>query len=368
MGVKTSTKKQLFAASGNECSYPGCSEQVADLEKGIVIGEIAHIRAKNPDGPRYDPGLGKQEKDGYANLILLCPNHHTRIDKNPGEYPPEVLDSWKDNHENQVDKKTSLPDHLVSGLNVSEFNSGDALDQWVSEVTDDWESKVENEFGSIENSPYQHGYWIFSYRILGEFDEPNLVELKELLRETKGNETGWPPWCSIEESQPYNGEIEMFVPERAGTSIGKGDYWRATPGGDLFLLRHYNEDDHDDVEPGELFDFIWPVWRVGECLLHSKRLASELAGQESSVSIYIEWEGINERTLANLNPQRGLWGPDSRKAHQNSVSATGTFQVEEIECNFGKVVNELTEPLYHSFDFFELDNDIIETQLDKMRN
>lgn len=47
---------------------------------------MAHIIAKSENGPR---GNNLPEDNTYDNLILLCPNHHKTVDKNPLEYPPE---------------------------------------------------------------------------------------------------------------------------------------------------------------------------------------------------------------------------------------------------------------------------------------
>ncbi|OSI06913.1 hypothetical protein BWD08_10185 [Neisseria animaloris] len=54
---------------------------------------MAHIIAKNADGPR---GNTDNENDNtYDNLLLLCPNCHTKIDKTPDDYPFELLREWK---------------------------------------------------------------------------------------------------------------------------------------------------------------------------------------------------------------------------------------------------------------------------------
>jgi hypothetical protein len=49
------TLKKLFALSGNVCAFPGCTAPIVDTEHGIVTGEICHIKARSPEGPRYAP-------------------------------------------------------------------------------------------------------------------------------------------------------------------------------------------------------------------------------------------------------------------------------------------------------------------------
>lgn len=118
MGVTQATKKQLFAASGNECAFPDCDEEVVDIEEETVIGVIAHIRARNPDGPRYDPDMPEEERDEFSNLMVLCPTHHTRIDKNPEKYPPEKLEEWKEQHEQEPTEEEDIPEDLLGELKV----------------------------------------------------------------------------------------------------------------------------------------------------------------------------------------------------------------------------------------------------------
>ena len=55
------------------------------------------------------------------------------------------------------------------------------------------------------------------------------------------------------------------------------DFWRASSDVYLFLLRGYDEDSQiTGATPGTVIDFILPVWRIGECVLHVERLAMEL--------------------------------------------------------------------------------------------
>jgi hypothetical protein len=63
------------------------------------IGEVAHIVADSPRGPRGDSDSSESERISESNLILLCPTHHTLVDTDPRTYTIEVLRQMKVRHE-----------------------------------------------------------------------------------------------------------------------------------------------------------------------------------------------------------------------------------------------------------------------------
>lgn len=97
--IKDAVKKKLFALSGNQCCFPNCTERVYNLEEEVLLGEMCHINAVNPNGARYNPELPETEIDSFENLLLLCPNHHSFIDKNAEKYSATALYEMKTNHE-----------------------------------------------------------------------------------------------------------------------------------------------------------------------------------------------------------------------------------------------------------------------------
>lgn len=110
MTVPEKDIKKLWGLAAGRCSRPGCeAECIRFLDGGnpTVIGEMAHVIAKRPDGPRGRPEGGE---DTYENLILLCPTHHTEIDKSPaGTFPVEVIHEWKRSHEARVYESFQSP-------------------------------------------------------------------------------------------------------------------------------------------------------------------------------------------------------------------------------------------------------------------
>jgi hypothetical protein len=97
--IKTSTLKKLFALSGNICAFPGCNEKNVE-DNGEVMGVICHIEAAEKGGPRYNEKSNNEERRNLDNLILLCPNHHRRIDTDPS-YTVDSLKKMKLEHQNR---------------------------------------------------------------------------------------------------------------------------------------------------------------------------------------------------------------------------------------------------------------------------
>jgi hypothetical protein len=102
MAISEKDVKLLWGRAAGICSNPDCRQELtSDLEQSgsINLGEIAHVIARQPVGPRGD---GKGGDNSYGNLILLCPSCHTKIDKAPADYAPEKLHKWKSSWEAEV--------------------------------------------------------------------------------------------------------------------------------------------------------------------------------------------------------------------------------------------------------------------------
>jgi hypothetical protein len=94
------TTLRLFADSGGYCQNPKCSNRlfVDTGTKNIHVAEMAHIIAASDDGPRADAKVSAVDKGSYDNLILLCANCHTTIDKAAKDFPDAMVSDWKCKH------------------------------------------------------------------------------------------------------------------------------------------------------------------------------------------------------------------------------------------------------------------------------
>jgi hypothetical protein len=114
MSIPEKDIKMLWGLAAGRCSKPGCEQECVKFlssEDPTVIGEMAHVIAKKPAGPRGVPEGGD---DTYDNLVLLCPTHHTEVDKAPeGTFPADLLHQWKADHEDAVRKSLAVPSYAT---------------------------------------------------------------------------------------------------------------------------------------------------------------------------------------------------------------------------------------------------------------
>jgi hypothetical protein len=98
------TTLRLFADSGGYCQRPECPNRlfVDTGTTNIHVAEMAHIIAASGKGPRADAAMSLADKGSYANLILLCANCHTIIDKAPADFPDTMVREWKRKHVERI--------------------------------------------------------------------------------------------------------------------------------------------------------------------------------------------------------------------------------------------------------------------------
>lgn len=109
MSIKSLDIKMLYGRSKGKCNMCGLDL----LENDIHIGEMAHVIAKNSKGPR---GENLPTDNTYNNLILLCPNHHSMVDKAPHLYPVKYLKEVKENFEESINVQLNVSKEYLTDL------------------------------------------------------------------------------------------------------------------------------------------------------------------------------------------------------------------------------------------------------------
>ncbi len=83
-GILRKEANILCMKSGGICAFPGCGKSLSapgsTLDDPVIVGQIAHIVADSPGGPRGQSSMSEQERDKHTNLILLCGEHHKVVD------------------------------------------------------------------------------------------------------------------------------------------------------------------------------------------------------------------------------------------------------------------------------------------------
>lgn len=105
---------------------------------GVVVGEEAHIRSGSVAGPRYDPKYPADQVDKYDNLVLLCPTHHTIVDKDLGAgFSIDALVAMKRQHEQSVQQALSGSERQAreveerTAASIAVWESRIGLSNWI---------------------------------------------------------------------------------------------------------------------------------------------------------------------------------------------------------------------------------------------
>ena len=110
---------------------PVCEE--FQLVKGDnFYGEFAHISSAKPGGDRrYNAALTETERNSIDNIIVLCPNHHTIIDKKDNGYTVDQLHGIKLKNENLSSDDVEISENALedakkvaeNGINIATNNN-----------------------------------------------------------------------------------------------------------------------------------------------------------------------------------------------------------------------------------------------------
>jgi len=251
------------------------------------------------------------------------------------------------------------------GAQISPSN----LKAWMQAGRNRWDSLVASLQAEEVPPQYQHGIHSLAYKVQGDFELMSAAEVRNNVREVQKDYTGWPMWIADQpgEFHPYvyDGLVECWLLNRKDPAFGLADFWRASPTGELFLLRNYREDSHRTFQPGTTIETNQPIRIVAESLLHARRMASKIAGDGASVHFGAVWEGLAGRTLGSW--QSGVHPPFNRTTQQEMYSFFATISVAELASDLPRVVHRLVAPLYEIFNFYQLPLQSVERVIERLK-
>lgn len=106
------SRRRLWGDSGGHCGNPSCRQYLFPEDLDVDFGELAHVIPASPDGPRgvSFATVSRQDRAHHSNLILLCANCHTTIDKAPDAYPAGMVYDWKRGRIDEIKVAVSTPE------------------------------------------------------------------------------------------------------------------------------------------------------------------------------------------------------------------------------------------------------------------
>ena len=147
------------------------------------------------------------------------------------------------------------------------------------------------------------------------------------------------------------------------------DFWRASPSGQLYIIRGYWEDGVEwastpQRNSGAILTVNISVIRIWECLRFASRFMRAF-GDIEEVVVRCQYTGLPSRTLIDsLEPafsiRRGV-------SQVDEVLLTGQFTLQQLEDNMPEVLRQLMVPLFEHFDFFQLTVAHVQNIIDRYR-
>lgn len=129
-------KKMVATMSGYRCSFPDCNQKLL-LDQASFIGEIASIESIHPHGPRFSQDNEDDKLFDIQNYLLLCPNHHRVIDRQPEIYTAEWLRKVREEHLGRIQ-------NVVSPSSATEIKLDEIVEISIEEAICVWQKNREN--------------------------------------------------------------------------------------------------------------------------------------------------------------------------------------------------------------------------------
>lgn len=131
--IKPQTTLLLYVVAGGRCEFEGCNKYVVRhplTHDYGNYGQRAHIVAFKQGASRGDEKDRPEDINSLENLMLLCPPCHHLIDTvKPQDYPRELLEKYKREHEERIFWQTEAkPDYKTTVVQFKALINGQMVD------------------------------------------------------------------------------------------------------------------------------------------------------------------------------------------------------------------------------------------------
>lgn len=130
--------KLLWGRAAARCAFENCRRKLTESAGTATYGNMCHIIAESPSGPRGRSPLEPRQRNSYSNLILLCSHCHDIIDaipSGPRNYPVEILHQIKSEHELWVEETLAPQADIASAVHtrvIDDITTSLLLDRWAT--------------------------------------------------------------------------------------------------------------------------------------------------------------------------------------------------------------------------------------------
>lgn len=110
--IATNIARKLWAQCGGFCQNPNCNKYLFTIVEDdmVSLANVAHIIGHGKNGPRSEHELADYiDKDGMANLVMLCLECHKVVDELEDKFPVNQMQEWKASHVLKINSLFDFP-------------------------------------------------------------------------------------------------------------------------------------------------------------------------------------------------------------------------------------------------------------------
>lgn len=189
------------------------------------------------------------------------------------------------------------------------------------------------------------------------------------------NNTGWPVGVVINTNELRPSPTTEGIESRIGKAQygERFDYWSFLKDGSYYFMRFLEEDEGPPSfksslgHPSRSVRFDLRIWRIAEVLLHSASLYQNLGIRpDEPYLLKVNHGGLIDREMYVSSPSRSL--RRGRFCRTQDVKWEGEVTQDLLRSNLKNLVGEIANNFFVLFDFFEVEQFIIDEIVDKFLN